>query len=106
MAHTRKRKEKFKVLKGLRSFYKEIEDRDYKNIEGLKVEISEKDYDRMLNVLPPLKWEKGKFYSSEFLSGDLTTKFSRVGNKHYAEVVDFRKEFPKLKEKEYFEMRF
>jgi hypothetical protein len=97
------RDKKTGIFKTLRGMYNEIDKRGYRNIEGLKAEITEKQYDDNLNILPPLKWQGGTFYMSEFLTGDLTTKFSRdkKTGKYYAEVVDFRKEFPKMSDEEY-----
>jgi len=89
-----------KIFPSWKTFNQEIEKRDYQNIEGLKAEITEKDFDYFLEVLPPMKWKSGKdeghFYLSEFLTGNLTTKFSyKVINgkkRYFAEVVNFPKE--------------
>jgi hypothetical protein len=95
-----------KSFKSYDSFRKEISKRDYQNIEGLKAEITEKDYDYFLNVLPPIEWKGNAFYMSEFYTGDLTAKFYKKGSKYFVEVVDFRKEFPKISDKEYLMRRF
>lgn len=89
--------------KGLKILWDEIDKRDYEGIEGLSVEITEEEYDYSLEVLPPLKWNrnKGIFYMMEFLTGDLTTKLIKDKDKYYAEVVDFRKEFPQMSKQEY-----
>lgn len=90
------------LLRGLKEFHAEIRRRDYQGIRGLSAKISGKDYMDMLEILPPLKWSKGVFYMSEFLTGDLTTKFYKEGRYYYAEVVNFRDEFPGMTEKEYY----
>ena len=100
-----------KTFSTFRQLNNEVEKRDYENIYGLKAEISEKEYNYFLNVLPPMKWEQGEkeshFYSSEFLTGNLTYKFTQKEingkTKYYAEVVDFRKE---AEDKEYFRERY
>jgi hypothetical protein len=89
------------LLVGLKALNQEIDKRDYENIEGLKAEISEEDYDFLLNVLPPVDWNGDTFYMSEFLVGDLTTKAYKKDGKYYAEVVDYRKEHPQIAEAEY-----
>ena len=86
----------FKTYEELRA---EVRKRDYQDIKGLKAKITEEDYDNFLNVLPPLGWKKNTFYLSEFLSGDLTYNFSRVGKQCYCDVADFREEQPELQEK-------
>jgi hypothetical protein len=75
-------------------FCKEIEAKDYEDIEGMKAEISEEIYDEQLNVLPPLYWKKDTFYCCEFLTGSLTTKFWKESERYYCQVVDFKKIVP------------
>jgi hypothetical protein len=80
------------MVKGkLRDFYDAVHKLDYEGIEGLKAEITGEDYMEMLEILPPKKMDGQTFYMSEFLSGDLTTKFSKVDGKYFAEVVDYSK---------------
>ena len=81
-----------RVIHGLRAFYKEIGDRDYQNILGLKARISYAAYMRMLEILPPKNFDGTSFCMSEFLTGPLTTKFYKEGKSYYALVVDFRYE--------------
>ena len=70
----------------------EIDKRNYQNIKGLKAKITEEKYMYFLEVLPPMGWKGNTFYMREFLSGDLTFKFTKVGNQFYCEVADFREE--------------
>ena len=49
---------------------KEISKRNYKNIVGLKADITEKEYDHFLEVLPPIYTNKGGFLLMEPLSHD------------------------------------
>jgi hypothetical protein len=93
------------MLIGLKALWKEISDRKYQNIEGLKAETTEEEYWDMLEVLPPLKMNNGCFYMSEFQTGDLTEKHWKENGKFYCQIVDFRKEFPKMSNKEYNYMR-
>ena len=89
------------VFCGLRALWKEIDKRAYRNIEGLKAEITEDEYGEMLEILPPLKHNAASFFMCEFLTGDLTTQFWKEEGKYYAMVVDFRKSFPKMGDEEY-----
>ena len=89
------------VFNGLRELWKEISRRDYKDIEGLKSQISEEEYWEMLEILPPLKHNKSSFFMCEFQTGDLTTQFWKEEGRYYAMVVDFRKTFPKMSNREY-----
>lgn len=81
-----------KIIRGLRAFYNEINERDYKNILGLKARISYAAYFRMLEVLPPMNYDGTSWCMCEFLTGPLTTKFYKQGKSYYAEVVDYRNE--------------
>lgn len=100
-----------KTFSTFRQLNNEVEKRDYDNILGLKAEISAKDYDNFLGALPPMKWEQGEkeshFYLSEFLTGNLTYKFTQKEingkTKYYAEVVDFKKE---AEDREYYRERY
>lgn len=85
----------------MESLRKEIDKRDYRNIEGLKCEISFKEFDYFLNVLYPLNWiteKKGNvdqsFLLNECLTENLYYKFSEIktekGFKYYCEVVRYK----------------
>jgi hypothetical protein len=99
------------LFKGFKALQHEVENkRDFGEkapIEGLKAEITRKQYIDFLEVLPPLSWdtESGTFYLMEFLTGDLTYKFSKVGKKYFCEVANYRKYFlakhSKISEKQY-----
>ena len=80
-----------KELIGLKTLWQEISRRKYENIENLKAEITEDEYERMLEILPPLKTDKHGFYLSEFLIGYLTTRFYKEEGKYYAKVVNIYK---------------
>lgn len=80
------------IIRGLRTFYNEIDKRDYQNILGLKARVSQAAYMRMLEILPPKNFNGNSFCMSEFLTGPLTTKFYKKGKSYYAEVVDYRLE--------------
>lgn len=80
----KKFKDNFKATKKL---FKVINKRGYSNIEGLKTEITEEEYYYFLECLPPLDFNGSTFFMSEYLTGDITTKFYIKDNKYYAEVV-------------------
>ena len=65
-------KETFKTYEELRT---EIRKRNYNNILGLSANITEKEYNYFLNVLPPMEWRDNSFLLSECLSDDLYYKF-------------------------------
>ena len=67
----------------------EIHKRDYENIEGLKAEITEQEFNYFLEVLPPLNWLENSYLLSECLSENLYLKFSRLNNKFFCEVVRY-----------------
>ena len=54
-------------------------------------EISEERYYDMLEVLPPCKYENGKFHVSERITGDLVSWFKCDGGKFY-EKTDYSTE--------------
>jgi len=95
------------MMNGLKVFHDKIHELDYEGIEGLDAEITEQEYMDMLEILPPIRMSEdcSCFYMCEFLSGDLTTKFWSMDDKYFCMVVDFRKEFPKLTNKEYMMLR-
>ena len=77
--------DKFTATKKL---FKQIDDQQYKNIKGLKAEITEEEYDYFLGVLPPLDFDGNAFFMCEYLTGDLTTRYWCEDKKYYCEVVE------------------
>ena len=73
--------------------YKQLQDeinkRDYENIEGLKAEITEQEFNYFLNILPPLNWCDNSFILSETLTSNLYLKFSNSEDKYFCEVVRY-----------------
>ena len=69
---------------------------DLPNLIGNRWEIDSAIYDEFLGVLPPLAYRGNAFFMSEFSFGDITTKFSRDGDKYYCEFVHWpeRKQAP------------
>lgn len=49
-------------------------------------EITEQEYDDMLNILPPLKWYDGGFFSSEAFAGTLHSFYQRLDGKYYTSL--------------------
>lgn len=54
---------------------------------GDRWEIDEETYRQFLEVLPPLSWRGDTFYLSEFTFGDITTKYTREGDRYYCEFA-------------------
>ena len=67
-------------------------DRDFYLSKPLK-EISCGEFNDMLGMLPPLKWERKDsnfetFCMSEMTSGYYTSQYARLGDKYFTKVVD------------------
>ena len=45
--------------------------------------ISEQEYDKMLNILPPLDWENGGFFMSEFYVADISHFYQKWQGEYY-----------------------
>lgn len=54
-----------------------------KSLCGKWTEITEEEYNNMLNVLPPLKWYDGGFYISEMTRADLSAFYQEWQGKYY-----------------------
>lgn len=57
---------------------------------GKRWEIDEKTYREFLEVLPPLAYHNGSFYLSEFTFGDITTKYTKEGDRYYCEFARYQ----------------
>lgn len=60
---------------------------DFNSLVGQKWEIEEATYWYFLEVLPPLGMRGGSFYMSEFLTDDITSRYSKVGKHYFHEYV-------------------
>ena len=49
-------------------------------------EISEKEYDDQLNILPPLQWYNGGFFMSEYYTGTVTAFYQKWRGKYYTSL--------------------
>ena len=49
-------------------------------------EITEEEYERALNVLPPMKWYNGGFFVSECYSGSLYGFYQELNGKYYTSL--------------------
>ncbi len=56
---------------------------------GIRWEIDSEIYHEFLDMLPPLGWRGNTFFMSEFCFDDITTKFSKDGNKFYCEFARY-----------------
>lgn len=63
-----------------------------KLITGELKEVTEDQYNEMLNILPPLYWVTingvEMFCMCEMYTGSFTTQYARVGDKYYCTMVD------------------
>ena len=69
---------------------------DLPSILGNKWEINEEIYHEFLGMLPPMGWRNGAFYMCEFSFDDITTKFTKAGDRYSCEFARFpeRKQTP------------
>src|SRR5438067_1207551 len=99
MTHQEIRKRHFENLNGYRhsaeyasyarSVGAEIPTGDLPSLIGRRWEIDEEIYQEFLDMLPPLEWRGGSFYMSEFTFGDITNKFTKVGDRYYCEFARY-----------------
>ena len=61
----------------------------FAQVVGQKWEIDEAIYDDFLEMLPPVGWRGYTFYFREFLFDDITSKFSREGDRYYCEFARY-----------------
>jgi len=54
-----------------------------RSIIGDKWEITEEIYDDFLNMLPPLNYKDNSFYMREYCFDNITTRFSKSGDKYF-----------------------
>ena len=52
-------------------------------------EITEEQFQEALNILPPIKWERGGFYIGEPTRGSLYGFYQRIGDKYYTSLQSF-----------------
>lgn len=61
-------------------------------VDGTEKEITEDQFHEMLNVLPPMNWERHAGFESflmcEFTSGVYTEQYARRGDKYFSKTVD------------------
>ena len=46
-------------------------------------EITENQFEEMLNVLPPLRWENGGFFMCEMWTDDVTGFYQQIGDRYF-----------------------
>jgi hypothetical protein len=56
---------------------------------GKRWEIDKETYWEFLEVLPPLAHRGGSFYLSEFTFDNITTKYTKEGDRYYCEFCRF-----------------
>jgi hypothetical protein len=62
---------------------------ELKTLIGNRWEIDEAIYWEFLEMLPPMGWKGHAFYMMEFCFDDITTKFSKEGDKYYCEFARY-----------------
>lgn len=76
--------------------YKVVSDDEYtamvreyeKSLCGKWQEITEEEFEDMLNVLPPLRWYNGGFYMSERYTGSISGFYQKLNGKFYTSLQD------------------
>lgn len=53
---------------------------------GKWLEITEDDYERALNMFPPLKWYDGGFFNPEMLISNVTDFYQELNGKYYTSL--------------------
>jgi len=72
--------------------WKEIENREYDNIIGLRAKVSEEEYYDALEALPPMKMGNNYFIMSEAITDNLYMKYVREKEGIFCEVVKLEDE--------------
>ena len=67
----------------------EIPQGNLPSLLGKRWEIDEQTYWEFLEVLPPLAHRGGSFYLSEFIFDNITTKYTKEGDKYYCEFARY-----------------
>ncbi len=99
MTHDQLRTEYFRRLNSYRQsaeyadYAKEIgstpPDGELPSLIGDRWEIDRDLYEEFLEMLPPLGWKGGTFFMSEFSFGDITSKFTKEGDRYYCEHAHY-----------------
>jgi hypothetical protein len=56
---------------------------------GQRWEITAELYDEFLNMLPPMGWRGGVFFMCEYTFDDITSRFSREGERYFCEHAPY-----------------
>lgn len=56
---------------------------------GARWQIDERIYHEFLEMLPPMGWSGGTFYMCEFTFSDITTKYTREGDRYFCEFAHY-----------------
>lgn len=89
-------KRKIEKIKKEIETLREIDERDLqKEHDALiltePVEISQKDYNEMFEILQPLQFGKNSFIMAEFFTGSYTSQFFKKDGKYYQAMIDYRR---------------
>lgn len=66
--------------------FDDLMDRWERSMCGDWKEITEEEYDDALNILPPVKWCGGGFFSCEAFSGTLHSFYQRMDGRYYTSL--------------------
>ena len=99
MTHAQIRKHHFERLNNYRQSAEYAEyawaiglpvlDEELPSLIGNRWEIDAETYQEFLEVLPPLAHRGNSFYLSEFTFGNITTKYTKEGDKYYCEFAHY-----------------
>lgn len=70
----------------------EIPKGNLRSLLGKRWEIDKETYWEFLEVLPPLAHRDGSFYLSEFMFDNITTKYTKEGDRYYCEFARYEPE--------------
>jgi hypothetical protein len=65
----------------------EMSDGPRPSLIGARWQIDERIFNEFLELLPPLGWNGSSFYMSEFCFSDITTKYTREGDRYFCEFA-------------------
>lgn len=72
-----------------RSIGDEVPSGELPSLLGDRWEIDQQTYDQFLNILPPMGWRGDSFYMCEFSFEDITTKYTKEGDRYFCEFARY-----------------
>ncbi len=62
---------------------------EFPSLIGDRWEIDAEIYNEFLGMLPPLGWKNGSFFMLEYSFDDITTKYTKEGDRYYCEFARY-----------------